>query len=131
MCGIAGIMFREGKSPDASILESFARALGHRGPDGEGKYLAGPVAMVHTRLAVIDLKTGDQPIYESGGAALIANAEIYNHLELRKLTKNFQYNSNSDTETLLALYQKYGENMFDFIDGMFAFVIIDKLKNQI
>ena len=69
MCGIAGIMMRDDKAPDASILGALARALGHRGPDGEGKYLAGQVAMVHTRLAVIDLKTGDQPIYEPGGGA--------------------------------------------------------------
>ncbi len=118
MCGIAGIMFREGKSPDASILESFARALGHRGPDGEGKYLAGTVAMVHTRLAVIDLKTGDQPIYESGGAALIANAEIYNHLELRATLGDIPQSTQSDCEPPLHLYRRNGLSFTDSLRGM-------------
>ena len=128
MCGIAGIMFREGKSPDASILESFARALGHRGPDGEGKYLAGPVAMVHTRLAVIDLKTGDQPIYEPGGAALIANAEIYNHLELRATLGDIPQSTQSDCEPPLHLYRRNGLSFTDSLRGMYAIAIHDPVE---
>ena len=84
MCGIAGLVNHDGTTPSVNILDSFAKALGHRGPDGEGKHLAGPVGMVMTRLSIIDLVTGDQPIYDQSGAALIANAEIYNYLELRK-----------------------------------------------
>ena len=83
MCGIAGLVMHDGTTPPIEILDRFARALGHRGPDGEGKHLAGPVGMVMTRLAIIDLMTGDQPIYDPGGVALIANAEIYNYVELR------------------------------------------------
>ena len=74
MCGIAGLVMHDGTTPEVAILDRFARALGHRGPDGEGKHLAGPVGMVMTRLAIIDLVTGDQPIYDPGGVALIANA---------------------------------------------------------
>ncbi len=125
MCGIAGIMTRNGKGPDASILGPLALALGHRGPDGEGKYLAGPVAMVQTRLAVIDLKTGDQPIYEPGGAALIANAEIYNYLELRAEFSNVAQTTKSDCEPPLHLYRRDGLSFTDSLRGMYAIAIHD------
>lgn len=125
MCGIAGIMTRDGKAPDASILGPLARALGHRGPDGEGKHLAGPVAMVQTRLAVIDLKTGDQPIYEPGGAALIANAEIYNYLELRAELGDVPQTTQSDCEPPLHLYRRDGLGFTEALRGMYAIAIHD------
>ena len=131
MCGIAGIMVRGGKSPDASILESFARALGHRGPDGEGKYLAGAVAMVQTRLAVIDLKTGDQPIYEAGGGALIANAEIYNYLELRATLCDIPQTTQSDCEPPLHLYRRDGLSFTDSLRGMYAIAIHDPVEARL
>ena len=84
MCGIAGIMTRKGTVPDPALIESFKRDLRHRGPDSEGTHISGTVAMVQTRLAIIDLETGDQPLFEPGGAALVANGEIYNYLELRE-----------------------------------------------
>ncbi|MDD9914516.1 MAG: asparagine synthase (glutamine-hydrolyzing), partial [Rhodospirillaceae bacterium] len=131
MCGIAGIMVRDGKSPDASILETFARALGHRGPDGEGKYLAGAVAMVQTRLAVIDLKTGDQPIYEAGGGALIANAEIYNYLELRATLGDIPQSTQSDCEPPLHLYRRDGLSFTESLRGMYAIAIHDPAEAQL
>ena len=131
MCGIAGIMVRDGKSPDASILDSFADVLGHRGPDGEGKYLAGSVAMVQTRLAVIDLKTGDQPIYESGGGALIANAEIYNYLELRAELAGVPQSTQSDCEPPLHLYRRDGLSFTDSIRGMYAIAIHDPVEARL
>ena len=131
MCGIAGIMTRNGKGPDASILGPLARALGHRGPDGEGKYLAGHVAMVQTRLAVIDLKTGDQPIYEPGGAALIANAEIYNYLELRSELDGVAQTSQSDCEPPLHLYRRDGLSFTDSLRGMYAIAIHDPVDGRL
>ena len=131
MCGIAGIMVRDGKSPDASILDSFADVLGHRGPDGEGKYLAGSVAMVQTRLAVIDLKTGDQPIYESGGGALIANAEIYNYLELRAELASVPQSTQSDCEPPLHLYRRDGLSFTDSLRGMYAIAIHDPVDARL
>ena len=125
MCGIAGIMMRDGKAPDASSLDRFARALAHRGPDGEGKYLSGAVAMVQVRLAIIDLKTGDQPIYEPGGAALIANAEIYNYLELRDGLDGIDFSTNSDCEPPLHLYARDGIDFTDSLRGMYAIAIHD------
>ena len=70
------------------------RALAHRGPDGQGRYVKGDTALVQTRLAIIDLKTGDQPLYEPGGAALVANGEIYNYIELRAAMKDVAFARN-------------------------------------
>ena len=131
MCGIAGIMMRNGREPDASILDSLARALGHRGPDGEGKYLAGSVAMVQTRLAVIDLKTGDQPIYEPGGGALIANAEIYNYLELRETMGDVPQTTRSDCEPPLHLYRRDGLSFTESLRGMYAIAIHDPVDGRL
>jgi asparagine synthase (glutamine-hydrolysing) len=125
MCGIAGLMMRDGREPDATLLDSFARALAHRGPDGEGKYLAGPVAMVQTRLAIIDLKTGDQPIYEPGGAALIANAEIYNYIELTARLADAAFSTKSDCEPPLHLYRRKGVGFTNELRGMYAIAIHD------
>src|SRR5216684_4714099 len=84
MCGIGGIMTVNGEAPSTPALQAMGDALVHRGPDGNGHYRAGDVGMVQTRLAITDLATGDQPLYERGGAALIANGEIYNYVELRR-----------------------------------------------
>ena len=85
MCGIAGLMTHDGASAPAAPLRAMAAALRHRGPDGDGRYRSGDVGMAQTRLAIIDLATGDQPLYEPGGAALIANAEIYKYIEFRRV----------------------------------------------
>ncbi|MFQ5467798.1 MAG: asparagine synthetase B, partial [Kiloniellaceae bacterium] len=70
MCGIAGIMTADGSPPGEPTLDRLADALAHRGPDGRGRHMAGGVGMVQTRLAIIDLETGDQPFYLPDGAAL-------------------------------------------------------------
>jgi asparagine synthase (glutamine-hydrolysing) len=131
MCGIAGLMTRDGATPDVSMLDRFARALGHRGPDGEGKYLVDPVAMVQTRLAIIDLKTGDQPFYESGGATLIANAEIYNFLELRSELTGVNFTSASDCEPPLHLYRRDGLDFVNALRGMYAIAIHDPAESRL
>ena len=131
MCGIAGLMSRDGVTPDASILDRFARALGHRGPDGEGKYLVDPVAMVQTRLAIIDLKTGDQPFFEPGGATLIANAEIYNFQELRAELTDVNFNSASDCELPLHLYRRDGLDFVNALRGMYAIAIHDPAESRL
>ena len=80
MCGIAGLMTRGGGSPSRTTLDTMLSVLGHRGPNGEGMHISQGVGLAQNRLAIIDLSTGDQPMYEPGGAALVANAEIYNCL---------------------------------------------------
>ena len=125
MCGIAGIV----GSPNAGIIEHFANALAHRGPDGQGAYSQGPCALVHTRLAIIDLETGDQPFvkrFDDGAeVALIANGEIYNNPELRARMSGTDFQSQSDCEPPLHLYLQKGLDFVDDLRGMYAIAIWD------
>ncbi|MBV8457237.1 MAG: asparagine synthetase B, partial [Acetobacteraceae bacterium] len=84
MCGIAGVMTRDGSTPDAAMLHALQAALAHRGPDGRGMLIRGEVGLVHLRLAIVDLATGDQPLLAPGGTAFVANGEIYNDPDLRR-----------------------------------------------
>ena len=131
MCGIAGIMTATGAAPDAAKLDGLGDALAHRGPDGRGRYVSGGVGMVQTRLAVIDLKTGDQPFFEPGGGALIANAEIYNYVELRREAEGFAFVSDSDCEPPLHLYRRDGLDFTKSLRGMYAIAIHDATAGQL
>lgn len=131
MCGIGGFMTRDGSTPPARILADMLRGLGHRGPDGEGRYLAGGLGMVQTRLAIIDLETGDQPFYEPEGAALVANGEIYNYLELRKSLGDVPLQTSSDCEPALYLYRKHGVSYVDRLRGMFAIALYDPREDRL
>jgi asparagine synthase (glutamine-hydrolysing) len=125
MCGLAGLMTRNGDAPPASVLRAMGPALAHRGPDGDGHYRSGDVGMVQTRLAIIDLTTGDQPLYEPGGAALIANAEIYNYLELRRDLPDVEFATQSDCELPLHLYRRHGLDFTRHLRGMYAIALHD------
>src|SRR5579883_2389828 len=125
MCGIAGIMTVDGTAPDAGLLKSLGAALGHRGPDGAGHYRAGDVGIVQMRLAIIDLETGDQPLYEPGGAALLANGEIYNYIELRAELPGASFATASDCEPPLHLYRRHGLAFTEHLRGMYALAIHD------
>ena len=125
MCGIAGLMTRDGSPPDGSVLDRLARSLVHRGPDGEGRYTNGGMGLVHRRLAIIDLETGDQPLREPDGAVLIANAEIYNYLELRKALKDVSFATASDCEPPLHLYRREGAGFDAQLRGMYAIALYD------
>lgn len=129
MCGIAGLMSRTGGEPDIALLDRMLSAIAHRGPDGEGKHVAGSVAMGQTRLAIIDLVTGDQPLYEPGGAALVANGEVYNYLELRRDLDGVPFSSGSDCEPPLHLYRRMGLAFADKLRGMYAIAIHDPAEN--
>ncbi len=125
MCGIAGIMTRTGTAPDPALIERFKRDLRHRGPDGDGIHASGNLAMVQTRLAIIDLETGDQPLLEPGGAALIANGEIYNYVELRQELADVAFATQSDCEPPLHLYRRRGVAFASALRGMYAIAIHD------
>lgn len=129
MCGIAGIMTADGRPPDADLLERLADAMGHRGPDGRGRHVAGPVGLVQTRLAIIDLATGDQPIFATtprgGRAAIVANAEIYNYVELRRDMADVPYSTQSDCEPPLHVYLRDGIEYTGSLRGMYAIAIHD------
>src|SRR6185312_4381672 len=107
MCGIAGVISRDGQPPGPAILTALGGALAHRGPDSAGMRVANGVALVHRRLSIVDLATGAQPLIAGDGVALIANAEIYNDLELRReLAAPFK--TQSDCESALHLYRRDG-----------------------
>jgi asparagine synthase (glutamine-hydrolysing) len=128
MCGIAGMMTHDGAAPPIAPLHAMGAALRHRGPDGDGRYRSGDVGMVQTRLAIIDLATGDQPLYEPSGAALIANGEIYNYVELRReLTchRSTVFTTQSDCEPPLHLYRQHGLEFTAHLRGMYAIALHD------
>ena len=131
MCGIAGIMTRGDTAPDSGLLDRLEAAMHHRGPDGSGRHVARNVGMVQTRLAIIDLQTGDQPLYEPGGAALVANGEIYNYLELRATLSNIDFATGSDCEPPLYLYRRYGLDFVEHLRGMYAIALHDPVEGQL
>lgn len=125
MCGIAGVLNSDGSQPDPGLLDSFQRSLAHRGPDGEGRYTAPGVGLVQTRLAIIDLRTGDQPFYGRNGTALVANGEIYNYVELKRDFPDFAFSTHSDCELPLAAYARDGADFADSLRGMYAIALHD------
>ena len=131
MCGIAGIMTADGRPPEDEILSRLSAALAHRGPDGRGRHARGDVGMIQTRLAIIDLETGDQPIYASGGAALVANAEIYNYVELRAQMADTDFRTRSDCEPALHLYLRHGPDFARHLRGMYAIAIHDPGRGRL
>ena len=108
-------------------------SMTHRGPDGQGTFLVGGVALGHRRLAIIDLSTGDQPMTGPSGATLVFNGEIYNYRELRREleAKGSRFKTSSDTEVLLAAYEEWGEACLHRLAGMFAFAIHDPARGRI
>ncbi|HYC39249.1 MAG TPA: asparagine synthase (glutamine-hydrolyzing) [Chitinophagaceae bacterium] len=130
MCGIAGIVAKDPREAGLSRLQEMTRAIAHRGPDGEQFWTnaGGTVALGHRRLSIIDLSdAAAQPMHYLDRYTLIFNGEIYNYIELRDRLKLFGYtfNSRSDTEVLLALYDHYKEDCLEHVDGMYAFAIYD------
>lgn len=135
MCGIAGLMLPGGREAERATLDRLADALGHRGPDGRGAYLRGSVGMVQTRLAIIDLETGDQPLFLKDGdgadLALVANGEIYNYIELRAKLGEQRFETKSDCETPLHLYLRHGADYVSKLRGMYAIAIHDATKRRL
>jgi asparagine synthase (glutamine-hydrolysing) len=134
MCGIYSYIGRE-HLPTDTIFDS----LEHRGPDDRG-YWQGSVDsqqihLIHTRLSIVDLSTaGHQPMIDSAtGNVIVFNGEIYNYLEIRQELKQrgLEFHSHSDTEVLLLGYRVWGEKILDRLDGMFAFIIFDKHRQQL
>ena len=131
MCGIAGVMTRDGAPPGPAMLDRLQGALAHRGPDGQGRLVRGGVALVHTRLAIIDLDTGDQPLFAPDGTALVANGEIYNNPELRAAMPATPFRTRSDCEPAVFLYQRDGEKFAELLRGMYAIAVHDPGRNRL
>src|ERR1700739_2787877 len=108
MCGIAGLILASNAPPPSpTLLSQMIDTMQHRGPDGVGHHLLGRVALVHNRLAIIDLVTGDQPLF-AGPATLVCNGEIYNSGELRVAMPGINFATNSDCEPPLHLWLRNG-----------------------
>ena len=137
MCGIAGILVDTGTAIERDELAVLARALAHRGPDGEGIWTSpdGRAGLVHRRLAIIDTsERGHQPMHSADGRfTIVFNGEIFNFLELREeleaLGSNFV--SDSDTEVILAAWQHWGEDMLTRFNGMWALAIRDNVSAEV
>jgi len=125
MCGLAGVMMRNGVPPPASVLDALEAALAHRGPDGRGRLVRGDTALIHLRLAIVDLATGDQPLFAPGGAALVANGEIYNDPELRRAMTCTPFRTRSDCEPAVFLAERDGIGFADRLRGMYAIAVHD------
>lgn len=129
MCGLAGLALRKGETPSGTVLDALTRALAHRGPDGGGHHVAGHVALAHTRLAIIDLAGGDQPLF-AGATALVANGEVYNYRELREANR-LACTTGSDCEPPLHLFRRDGIGFAEALRGMYAIALHDRGTRQV
>jgi asparagine synthase (glutamine-hydrolysing) len=134
MCGIAGQVRHGGGSVDADLIERMCVALEHRGPDSRGIHASGEVGLGIQRLRIIDLATGDQPIYnEDRSVVVVLNGEIYNFRELRSEleAKGHRFATHSDTEVIVHLYEDHGVDCVRRLHGMFAFALWDERRKQL
>ena len=135
MCGLVGFFdTRYERKPDQQLLTRMTDKLVHRGPDSAGYFVDDYVALGFRRLSIIDLESGDQPIYnEDRSVVLMCNGEIFNYLELKKvlIQKGHSFRTNSDVEVLLHLYEEHGLDFLDKINGQFAFVIYDRKHRRL
>lgn len=135
MCGIAGIFNLNGEPVSPVILRKMTDAIAHRGPDGEGFYIDSFIGLGHRRLAVIDLSpAGHQPMaIKEGQYTITYNGEIYNYQELKIELQSLghQFRSKTDTEVILRSYLEWGENCIQKFNGMFAFAIWDKTRQEL
>lgn len=132
MCGFTGFISKREKKEKENIIKKMNDIIVHRGPDGEGYYVDDNIAMGFRRLSIIDLKGGDQPLYnENKDLVINFNGEIYNFKELRDELINcgHKFKTKSDTEVIIHGYEEYGYDIVKKLRGMFAFVIWD-IKNQ-
>ncbi|MGH7226534.1 MAG: asparagine synthetase B family protein, partial [Gemmataceae bacterium] len=135
MCGICGIFESGRESPlDVSTLKGMADLLRHRGPDDDGYYLNTEIGLGHRRLSIIDLKGGHQPLSNEDGSIWVAfNGEIYNFKEIRAELEasGCRFRSQTDTEVILAAYDRWGIAAVQRMVGMFAFAIWDEPKRRL
>jgi asparagine synthase (glutamine-hydrolysing) len=134
MCGIGGIARHTGRPVAPRALAAMAAALRHRGPDGFGFHRAGPAALVHVRLSVIDPAGGAQPMAtEDGRLAITYNGEVYNHAALRRELegRGHRFRSRCDTEVVLRGYAEWGEAVLDRLVGQFAFAVADAEEGSV
>jgi asparagine synthase (glutamine-hydrolysing) len=135
MCGICGIFYPDRQQRvDHGLLSAMNRQIAHRGPDDDGFYLRENIGLAMRRLSIIDVQTGHQPISnEDESLWIVFNGEIYNHRELRQNleSQGHRYRTRSDTETIVHLYEQYGNDCVKHLRGMFAFAIWDQPRRRL
>lgn len=134
MCGIAGIIRTSVRDADKLAIQAMSSTLSHRGRDDEGSFQYNGIHLAHRRLAIIDPQNGCQPMRNKrGNLVLIFNGAIYNYLELRQglIARGHAFRTYSDTEVLLAMYEEYGVKCLDYLNGMFAFAILDTATEEV
>src|ERR671914_2110095 len=133
MCGIGAILDPAGSTaPEAA--RRMVESLRHRGPDGEGVRRLGPLTLAHTRLAIIDVEGGDQPLdSEDGSVTAVVNGEIYNHLELRRRLegRGHRFATRSDCEVVVHAYEEHGPEFVRELNGIFALVLWDARRRTL
>lgn len=133
MCGICGFMADDDRL-NRETLERMNEQIRRRGPDGAGYYFDGQVGLAMRRLAIIDLETGWQPIFnEDRSVCVVLNGEIYNYRELRAqlIALGHRFATGSDTEVIVHLYEEYGESLSEHLQGMFAFALWDLARRRL
>jgi asparagine synthase (glutamine-hydrolysing) len=134
MCGIAGFVNRDGIPADRDVLTRMTATLAHRGPDGDGFYVDGPVGLGHRRLSIIDLEGGAQPMANEDDSVWVTyNGEIYNEPELRAglQARGHVFRTACDTECLVHLYEEHGPDFVRHLNGMFALAIWDRRRSRL
>jgi len=130
MCGICGVVNFDRHEPvDRDILRGMRDTIAYRGPDASGLYVDGAVGLAHRRLSIIDVASGHQPMTnEDGSVCIVFNGEVYNYIELRKayLEGRHRFESTSDTEVMVHLYEEFGVDCVKLFNGMFAFALWDR-----
>jgi asparagine synthase (glutamine-hydrolysing) len=135
MCGIAGILRFDGRCADAGLLAAMTAAVAHRGPDGSGHYVDGPVGLGHRRLAIIDLSdAASQPLSNEDGTIRVSyNGEIYNFAEIRVEleARGHRFRSHTDSEVIVHAYEEWGPDCVARFNGMFAFALWDSRQQRL
>ncbi|MEO9144886.1 MAG: asparagine synthase (glutamine-hydrolyzing) [Ginsengibacter sp.] len=131
MCGIIGIINKTAEKAEYDLLKKMADTIHYRGPDEDGFMIDGSVGFFHKRLSIIDISSGQQPM-TFDHCTIVFNGEIYNYIELREGLKKagHSFQTSSDTEVILHMYAEYGKDFVNLLNGMFAFIIYDKNKNE-
>ena len=129
MCGIAGVIdLKGGRRPDPAVLQRMANALLHRGPDDDGFLVAPGIGLANRRLSIVGLSDGRQPIFnEDESVAVVCNGELFDFPERRQglEAKGHVFRTHTDSEIILHLYEEHGEDLFQHLNGQFAFVLVD------
>src|SRR5947207_12406877 len=135
MCGIAGFIDAQCSYDDAvQLIDRMCRVIRHRGPDDQGVWAGDGVALGMRRLAIIDLTSGNQPIFNEDQSVLIVfNGEIYNYRELRHVLeeRGHHFQTSSDTEAIVHAYEEYGDDCVKQLRGMFTFAIWDRKRQRL